>query len=75
MATGYILPPEWTPQRAAQLTWPHPNTDWAPRLDAVLSVFARIAREISFREDVLIACHDAASVEACRKYLHRAGAE
>ena len=75
MATGYILPPEWASQRAVQLTWPHPDTDWAPRLDAVLSVFARIAREISFREDVLIACHDAASVNACRKYLYRAGAD
>jgi len=74
MATGYILPPEWVPQRAVQLTWPHPDTDWAPRLDAVLSVFASIAREISFREDVLIACHDPASTEVCRQYLHQAGA-
>ncbi|MHB8210328.1 MAG: agmatine deiminase family protein [Acidithiobacillus sp.] len=73
MATEYTLPPEWAPQRAVQLTWPHPDTDWAPRLGSVLPVFARIAREISLREDVLIACHDPASVEVCRQFLHQAG--
>ncbi|MDD2748308.1 MAG: agmatine deiminase family protein [Acidithiobacillus ferrooxidans] len=74
MATEYTLPPEWAPQQSVQLTWPHPDTDWGPRLGSVLPVFARIAREISLREDVLIACHDPASIEVCRQYLHQAGA-
>ncbi len=74
MTTKYTLPPEWAPQRAVQLTWPHPASDWAPRLAAVLPVFARIAREISFREEVLMACHDTTSVKVCKKYLQHAGA-
>ncbi|MBU2824272.1 agmatine deiminase family protein, partial [Acidithiobacillus ferrooxidans] len=65
MAAEYTLPPEWAPQQSVQLTWPHPDTDWGPRLESVLPVFARIAREISLREDVLIACHDPASIEVC----------
>ena len=74
MATEYTLPPEWAPQQSVQITWPHPDTDWGPRLGSVLPVFARIAREISFREDVLIACHDPAGIDVCRQYLHQAGA-
>lgn len=52
------LPPEWAPQSGVMLTWPHPETDWAPRLAAVEPVFTAIAREIARRERVLIACHD-----------------
>ncbi|BBF64082.1 agmatine deiminase family protein [Acidithiobacillus sp. 'AMD consortium'] len=74
MAAEYTLPAEWAPQQSVQLTWPHPDTDWGPRLESVLPVFARIAREISLREDVLIACHDPTSIEVCRQYLHQAGA-
>ena len=35
MEHNVILPAEWYPQSAVQLTWPHENTDWAPILDAV----------------------------------------
>ena len=62
MAAEYTLPPEWAPQQSVQLTWPHPDTDWGPRLESVLPVFARIAREISLSEDVLNACHDPTSI-------------
>ncbi len=74
MTQAYRLPPEWAPQWAVQLTWPHPESDWAPRLAEVSAVFARIAREISQREAVLIACHDRASAEHCRATLSAAGA-
>lgn len=75
MSAEYTLPPEWAPQRAVQLTWPHPDTDWAPRLHAVIPVFALIAREISFRADVLVACHDTLSARSCEHALQRAGAD
>ena len=53
-----ILPAEWHPQSAVQLTWPHEDTDWAPILDEVIPCFVDIAREITKRETALIVCRD-----------------
>ncbi len=50
------MPAEWEPQAGVQLTWPHRGTDWAPRLDAVEPAFLALAREISMRERLLVAC-------------------
>ena len=41
-----ILPAEWYPQSAVQLTWPHEGTDWAPILDEVVPCFVEIAKEV-----------------------------
>ena len=57
-----VLPAEWYPQSAVQLTWPHRNTDWAPVLDEVIPCFVDIAKEIIKRERVLIVCTDKAEV-------------
>ncbi len=54
------LPPEWAPQSAVQLTWPHAGSDWAPILPEVEPVFVAIAAAIARFELVLIACHDEA---------------
>lgn len=53
-----LLPAEWSPQSAVQLTWPHKETDWAPILDEVIPCFVSIAKEILKREKLIIACHD-----------------
>ena len=63
------LPPEWAPQSAVQLTWPHAHSDWAPILDEVEPVFAAIARF----EIVLVACYDATHRERVRARLAAAG--
>lgn len=55
----YRFPAEWEPQSAVQLTWPHPDTDWAgPHMTEVHQTFAQIARQISLRQRLLIACPD-----------------
>ena len=51
-----VLPAEWYPQSAVQLTWPHQYTDWAPILNEVLPCFVEIAKEIIKRETLLIVC-------------------
>ena len=51
-----ILPAEWYPQSAVQLTWPHEGTDWAPILPEVIPCFTAIAREVVKREKLLIVC-------------------
>lgn len=69
----YFLPPEWAPQSAVQLTWPHAEGDWAPHLALVEPSFVEIARQISLRERVLIACNDADHLAHVRALLTRAG--
>lgn len=53
-----VLPAEWYPQSAVQLTWPHKDTDWAPILEEVIPCFVAIAKEIIKRESLLIVCRD-----------------
>lgn len=62
MENKIILPAEWYPQSAIQLTWPHEDTDWAPILDEVIPCFVSIAREVIKREKLLIVCVDEQAV-------------
>lgn len=62
MENKIILPAEWYPQSAIQLTWPHEDTDWAPILDEVIPCFVSIAREVIKREKLLIVCIDEQAV-------------
>ncbi len=48
------LPAEWEKQDAILIAWPHKLTDWAPQLSAAEQVFARIIREISHCESILL---------------------
>lgn len=59
-----ILPAEWYPQSAIQLTWPHEETDWAPILDEVIPCFVAIAKEVIKHELLLIVCPDEQQVRA-----------
>ncbi len=59
-----FFPPEWYPQSAVQLTWPHAGTDWADMLDEVIPCFVNIAREVLKREKLIIVCSNAAEVRA-----------
>ena len=58
---AYRLPAEWEPQSGVQLTWPHRDTDWAPMLDEVLTVYQQMAREISRREPLLVVAPEGAA--------------
>ncbi|MDR1403914.1 MAG: agmatine deiminase family protein [Tannerellaceae bacterium] len=64
MDSGIVFLPEWYPQSAVQLTWPHEDTDWFPALDEAISCFVAIAREIIRREKVVIVCSDKQAVRA-----------
>lgn len=58
-----LLPAEWFPQSAVQLTWPHAGTDWAPILKEVIPCFVSIAQEIMKREKLVVVCPDASEVK------------
>lgn len=64
MENKTILPAEWYPQSAVQLTWPHEDTDWKPILGEVIPCFVSIAKEIIKREKLLIVCSDESEVRA-----------
>jgi len=53
-----ILPAEWAPQSAVQLTFPHKDTDWAPVLNQVMPCFWEIANTIARFQKVFIVCHN-----------------
>jgi len=57
-----FFPPEWFPQSAVQLTWPHEGTDWSDVLDEVTPCFVAIAREILKRQALIVVCQDASKV-------------
>lgn len=58
--TDYFLPPEWAPQSAVLIAWPASGGDFAPWLTDVERNYCDVARAISCRQTVIIACHDAA---------------
>ena len=63
MAGKIFFPPEWHPQSAVQLTWPHTDTDWEYMLERVTKCFVEIAGQILRRQRLLIVCKDAELVK------------
>ncbi|SEQ00292.1 agmatine deiminase [Solimonas aquatica] len=51
-----VLPAEWAPQRAVQLTWPRPEGDFARHFAAVERCFIAIAAAVTRFEHLIIAC-------------------
>ena len=66
-----VLPAEWAPQDAVQLTWPRADGDFARWFDAVERNFVALALAIARYEPLLIAC--AADARALHKRLVRLG--
>lgn len=58
MNTHRQILPEWAPQSAVMLTWPHDKTDWQDNLEAVEKVYLAMVKEISKHEQLLIVCRD-----------------
>jgi agmatine/peptidylarginine deiminase len=59
MKKDTLLPqllPEWYPQDAVLLAWPHAATDWKPILPEAVACYVRIVKEIIRREPVIILC-------------------
>jgi agmatine deiminase len=69
------FPPEWYPQSAVMLTWPHEHTDWAPMLDEVESVYIEICFQISLHELVVIVAADRAHRDHIHERLQQRGVD
>ena len=66
-----VLPAEWAPQDAVQLTWPRADGDFSRWFDAVERCFLALAVAIARYEPLLVAC--AAEPKKLRQRLVRAG--
>lgn len=60
---SFYFPPEWYPQSAIQLTWPHEGTDWNYMLEEITACFVSIARIILQYQKLIIVCSDVQSVK------------
>lgn len=67
-----VLPAEWAPQSAVQLTWPRPDGDFADSFAAVEATFIQIACAITRHQPLIVACGEDA--DALRARLTSAGA-
>ena len=59
-----VLPAEWHPQSAVQITWPNGHTDWADMLEEVEKCYRQIALEISKRQLLLVVCENSDETHA-----------
>lgn len=58
-----FFPPEWYPQSAIQLTWPHQQSDWADNFHDVTHCFIELAKEISLKQKLLVVCRKESEVK------------
>jgi agmatine deiminase len=72
-AVSRTLPPEWAPQSAVMLTWPHQESYWVDTMASIDQVFTQTALEIARRQKVLITCLNEAHELHIRHLLQEAG--
>lgn len=67
------LAPEWEPQDAIVLTWPHRHSDWAPTLGKIELVYLELCKYIGKRQALILIAYDHAHVLEIRDKLDTAG--
>jgi agmatine/peptidylarginine deiminase len=58
MSDKFRFPAEWEPQSAVLIAWPHPETDWGPRLVDVEETYIALVAAITMFEDAVICIAD-----------------
>jgi agmatine deiminase len=72
---GYTMPAECEKHEATWLGWPHNETDWPGKMDAVRWVYGEMVRKISPGEIVrILVCHKAEQ-KIASTHLKRAGCD
>ena len=69
---GYSMPAEWEPHEATWLGWPHNESDWPGKLEAIRWVYGEMARKISPGELVRILVRSKQEARVAGGYLQRA---
>src|SRR3954470_1492553 len=63
------MPAEWEPHEATWIAWPHNESDWPGKFEAIPFIFAEIVRHLARVEKVHIVVDDAAAQKRARKVL------
>lgn len=71
-AMGYSMPAEWEPHEATWIGWPHNETDWPGKIEAIHWVYAEIVRKLAVGERVHILVNHAAHEAKARRFLSQA---
>ena len=66
------LAPEWEPQDAIILTWPHRHSDWAPELGQIEPVYLELCKYIGKHQALILIAYDPAHVLEIRDKLDTA---
>lgn len=66
------MPAEWEKHAATWLSWPHNETDWPGKLDAIRWVYGEMGRKITAGEMVRLLVNSPAAEREARSYLQRA---
>jgi agmatine deiminase len=69
MQNRFHMLPEWAPQQAVLLAWPHESTDWQPWLAAIQRDYVELAVAIATEVTPLILCQDAAHQQQIEQQL------
>jgi agmatine deiminase len=72
---GFSMPAEWEKHEATWLAWPHNETDWPGKMDAVRWVYGEMARKISPGEIVRILIRHKAEQKLAANHLKHAGCD
>jgi agmatine deiminase len=72
---GYAMPAEWEPHAATWLAWPHHETDWPGKMEAIRWVYGEMARKIAPGETVRLLVRHRAEENLAADYLRRAGCD
>ncbi len=69
--TRYLLPAEWHPQQAIQITWPHAQSDWDWILEEVEACYLQISKAITTYQDLIVTCYDQSLLEHVEQCFRR----
>jgi agmatine deiminase len=67
------MPAEWEPHRATWIAWPHLESDFPGKLQAVQWVYTEIVRQLSQSEQVEVLCATAKIKEQAQQMLNVSG--
>lgn len=73
MTDEYTLPPEWAPQQAILINWPHVHSEWwDPIRDEANHTYTQLVKALALTQTVMIICFDSKHREEIQKHLLQA---
>ena len=67
------LAPEWERQDAIVIVWPHPYSDWAPRLEQIEPVYLQICKYVGKHQSIILIAYNKAHALDIGNMLSAAG--